>query len=904
MLAWLSKRLQLEPDEGRRAFTLAVALFGLIGSYTLVKTARDAYFLAELPAGLLPYVFIGVGVLTALVSALLGKFLDRRSTSESLAVSSLLAALTLAAFIQAARTHASWVPIAFYLWVNVYGLILIAQFWAYANSISHAREAKRTFSVVGVGAILGGLVAGLIATPLAQAGALATLVTVAAVTLLLVALWVWRVSRSDRITPPEPAPAAEEPNLKPIKHPYVRWLALATLCGVMVTSVLDYQFKVELQRRYSTGNDIAAFLGLYYTAINLAALTLQLFGTRWLIQRFGASWSAALQPAGLAIGSALTLAVPGFVAVSLTRIWDQVLRLSVTKSANELFYFPLAPGLRRRAKAMIEAAIERLGDGFAGVVILLAAATIGAGTRALAAVVLVLVGLWVVAWMRVRVGYVAELGRNLRRFEMDDRGTSISLREASLLREMAALLESRYERIVLYGMEILAENAWEELEPRLGRLLAHPSARVRARALGLAAAHRAETARPHLAALVADPDPAVRVQALTARAALEGIDPVGSLEEFLDADDADLRAAVIEGLVVQAGPASEARVYKLLQERQRRGLVSDRLAIARALGQRGSSTLHDLLDPLLADPDLEVRRAALRSAGAAQRRLHVPVLIEALGQRPTEEAARAGLAALGDRVVGTLGDYLTDGSVPLDLRVVIPRALGDIPTQESVNALFRPRDRADVLLDYRVLKAANRIRSSGAAVRFPRGRVTEALQQDSAHYLFAYVHYRSCPIGSGAASAERLLCIALNERMDQALNRAFRRLALLYPPQEILDAYQGVTSEDARRRGNALEYLENALAPEHAALVLPLVDDIGDDERLQLAARQGFRLGTLDESLEALLRQDDPWLRACALYVAGARRERRLLPLVESNLDTLDQMVSETASWARLAIVG
>ena len=140
--------------------------------------------------------------------------------------------------------------------------------------------------------------------------------------------------------------------------------------------------------------------------------------------------------------------------------------------------------------------------------------------------------------------------------------------------------------------------------------------------------------------------------------------------------------------------------------------------------------------------------------------------------------------------------------------------------------------------------------------------------------------------------------------MDQALNRVFRRLALLYPPQEILDAYQGVVSGDVRRRGDALEYLDNTLASEHAALVVPLVDDVGDAGRIQVAERAGFRLGTLQQSLEALLSHEDPWLRACALYVAGTRRERGLLPLIESNLNTLDRLVSETASWARLAIVG
>ena len=60
----LAQALRLDPGETRRALFLAGILFALTGSYTLVKTARDALFLAQLPAATLPYVYLGVGVLT------------------------------------------------------------------------------------------------------------------------------------------------------------------------------------------------------------------------------------------------------------------------------------------------------------------------------------------------------------------------------------------------------------------------------------------------------------------------------------------------------------------------------------------------------------------------------------------------------------------------------------------------------------------------------------------------------------------------------------------------------------------------------------------------------------------------------------------------------------------------
>jgi len=209
-----------------------------------------------------------------------------------------------------------------------------------------------------------------------------------------------------------------------------------------------------------------------------------------------------------------------------------------------------------------------------------------------------------------------------------------------------------------------------------------------------------------------------------------------------------------------------------------------------------------------------------------------------------------------------------------------------------------------VRLAYRILKAENRIREHDARIRFPARLVDEDLDFDVQSYLFAFVHYRFCPIG-GPRSAERLLCVALNERMDQALSRVFRRLALLYPPQEIFAAYRGVLSENPRGRGNSLEYLENALSPEHARRVLPLVDDSGDEKRLRFAqARYGLRYRGPSESLAEILQGKDAWLRTCALYVVGARRDRALQPLVEQSLGARDAGVRETAAWAFAALAG
>src|SRR5437867_2658868 len=160
MLLRIANLLKLGRDETRHALLLGGILFFMTGSYTLVKTARDALFLAVLPAALLPYVFLGVGALTTLVAVAYARASRRRPTWRSLEDATWAAAISLGLFAYLYGLHARWVPIVFYLWVNAYGLIQLAQFWSFANSVSNPREAKRIFGAIGTGGILGGLFGG------------------------------------------------------------------------------------------------------------------------------------------------------------------------------------------------------------------------------------------------------------------------------------------------------------------------------------------------------------------------------------------------------------------------------------------------------------------------------------------------------------------------------------------------------------------------------------------------------------------------------------------------------------------------------------------------------------------------------------------------------------------------
>src|SRR5436190_19894870 len=148
MIERVAHRLRLEPHELRHGLTLASMLFGITSSYTLVKTARDSLYLSLLPAQTLPYVYLAVGLVTLVTSQIFALLTRRLPAWITLASVALLTVASLIAFAPNFQRQEQWVPVAFYVWVNVYGLILVSQFWAFANSIADPRVAKRIFGLV------------------------------------------------------------------------------------------------------------------------------------------------------------------------------------------------------------------------------------------------------------------------------------------------------------------------------------------------------------------------------------------------------------------------------------------------------------------------------------------------------------------------------------------------------------------------------------------------------------------------------------------------------------------------------------------------------------------------------------------------------------------------------------
>ncbi len=844
----------IQKSEVPLVVSLAVLHFLVIASFTLARIARDGLFLGELPVQMLPYVYVMVAIWTGFAVWAFGRLSARRASHITLARGLIWTSASLLVFsfwfAQAPRIAA----VIFYLWSGAYGLILVSQFWILTSDRVNSRQAKRLFGLIGAAGIMGGLFGGGTATMIGDLIATHWILVMAAA-LHVVAAWVAMKSgvRADE-TAPVLKSARADTGLglrSALSEPYVRLLAMLFLVAGITSAVLDYEFKYFLQQKFVEGGAITRVLGLFYGAQNVVALIAQLGLAGFILSRVGPRSASMLLPGGIILGAAVTVMAPLLIlfrVVLSTRLYDATLRVSLARTSWEFLYFPLPDQIRRPAKRLIEVAVSRSADAGAGLLVLGLNAVAEGTIRQISFLVLILASAWMMLEFVVSRAYRAQTSRPLRRAIALARTREGSLPLTEQREDWIQFLESEDESRILLALEALGSSDFETVRSRRKELLSHRSPRVRAKALSL----------------------------LISRG-----DSVDDLEW--------------ETLVDRGPMDGEATAEISLAES-----AADRVAVAAAAARKyGSDIPRSRLPELLEDPEKDVRVAAFRSASILGDREFVPTFVKKLGSPVDRKDARQALTRYGNRIVGTLGDYLLDPEVSIGGRIGITRVLAVIGTQEAALSLFRAGHLSiDRLIVNHVLEALNQIRLKDPSVNLPMEDVRARLDQEIIRYLTRIVQVRSVRALEHEC-VRGLLVRVLQERMEQSLERIFRRLALVYPTEETLLAHRGYLGSNARLRANALEYLDSILEPTHRRRLIPVLEARSPDDQVRLASDALDRgspssYGTIMELLESR----ETWLNTVALYTVGSLKLDLHLDQVYGAMRSKDLLVRDTAGWA------
>lgn len=152
---------EVEAGEGLTALLLALNVFLLLSAYYFIKPVREALILA-MKSGAEYKSYMGGAIAIALLFAVpaYARAANKLPRNRLVVGVTLFFVTHLIGFYALSNIEAvrQYLGLLFYLWVGIFNMMVVAQFWAFANDIYTEEQGKRLFPLVGVGASVGAAV--------------------------------------------------------------------------------------------------------------------------------------------------------------------------------------------------------------------------------------------------------------------------------------------------------------------------------------------------------------------------------------------------------------------------------------------------------------------------------------------------------------------------------------------------------------------------------------------------------------------------------------------------------------------------------------------------------------------------------------------------------------------------
>jgi AAA family ATP:ADP antiporter len=406
----------VRPGEAGTAILLLVNLFLLLVGYYILKTVREPLILATGGAEMKAYASAGQA-LTLMGFVPLYGWLASRVDRLKLIVFLLaffIAAIEL--FYLGARFAVPNLGFAFFIFVGIFSLASIAQFWAYANDLYTKQAGDRLFPIIAIGATAGSPVGSWIAEELFKADVhfynmLHITVALLAAHLLLY----WVVNRREAGRGAHGRAAAQTTLAGPggfslvLASPYLRLIAILLVILNLVNTTGEYivgrlavgaaNAAAATDPGVSREAFIGTFYGSYFFWVNVAAVVIQAFLVSRIVKYLGIAGVILALPA-VALGAYSIIALgASFAVVRWAKTAENATDYSVMNTGKQMLWLPTSREAKYKAKQAVDTFFVRIGDLLSAGLVFVGTTWLALGVSGFALANVVLT----VAWLAVAV---------------------------------------------------------------------------------------------------------------------------------------------------------------------------------------------------------------------------------------------------------------------------------------------------------------------------------------------------------------------------------------------------------------------------------------------------------------------------------------------------------------------
>ncbi|MBX9924552.1 MAG: hypothetical protein K2Y01_10620 [Rhabdochlamydiaceae bacterium] len=349
--------------------------FLISADYAIIRPVSNSLFIHTYGADFFPYVWL-VSLPFNLAVVSLYNYLLPKIGCFKIFIISTAAVIIGNVFCGMYISESTSLPFAFYIWKDVYVLLMFQQLWSVIHSTMKMENAKYLygflFGIGALGAFTGSFIPGFCAV---QMGSESLLYFTVPIYLILVGVYFGLLRHSNHVEKSVSEKTKQSASLpqgcKLIFSSRLLTAILFITAFMQITATLtDFQFQHFLENAYPDKDLRTALFGRIACLGNILTMFFQFVGTYLLIHFFGLQKSHLLVPIFLGINAISFLAFPVIGVVAYSYLMIKCFDFSVFSVIKEMLYIPLRIEEKFQAKALIDVFITRASKAIASFFIL------------------------------------------------------------------------------------------------------------------------------------------------------------------------------------------------------------------------------------------------------------------------------------------------------------------------------------------------------------------------------------------------------------------------------------------------------------------------------------------------------------------------------------------------------
>jgi ATP:ADP antiporter, AAA family len=425
---FLSIFAEVRAGEATTAMLLTTNAFLILAAYYVIRPLRDALLLPvriDLPGGGVltgPEIksYTG-GILAGLfifIVPLYGLVASRVSRVRLINGVTVFFTVTLSIFVLLgnAGVPPTSLGLPFFLWIGIFNLMVVAQFWSFATDVYTNEQGKRLFAILGFGASAGALagsaVTAVLLGPLGEFNLM--LVSGGILLACLVLTNIVHVREKARAIDSERKVEAERPLATDggfqlvMAQRYLLLIGLLTLAAQLVNTngnyilgeTLTQMARAQVASGSAAGISERQIIGSYMAGTdfwqNLLGVLIQLFLVSRIFKYLGVGKALFILPT-IALGSyGLFAAAPILALIRLAKVTENATDYSLQNTVRRALFLPTSREAKYKALQAVETFFWRAGDMLSGLATFLIVQIAGWGVRPYAIINLMIVVGWLI----------------------------------------------------------------------------------------------------------------------------------------------------------------------------------------------------------------------------------------------------------------------------------------------------------------------------------------------------------------------------------------------------------------------------------------------------------------------------------------------------------------------------